>query len=214
MTLRRPCLRLGMLVSGGGRTVINLHEHIRAGELNATIEVVICSRTDALAVRRARDAGLGVEIVDRKSVPDPQFHDRIAELLRAAAVELVCMAGFYCLWRIPPDFAGRVINIHPALLPQFGGQGFYGDRVHQAVLASGAKESGCTVHLADDAYDHGPAILQRRVPVFENDTPATLASRVFEEECTAYPQAVAMFADGRWPLPYSPSGPGLRLPRE
>ena len=106
----------------------------------------------------------------------------------------MCMAGFSCLWRIPPGFEGRVINIHPALLPDFGGRGYYGLRVHEAVLAAGCKTSGCTVHYCDNEYDHGPTILQRTVPVLSDDTPDTLADRVFREERIAYPEAIRIVA--------------------
>jgi folate-dependent phosphoribosylglycinamide formyltransferase PurN len=107
------------------------------------------------------------------------------------------MAGFLRLWRIPSDFAGKVMNIHPALLPDFGGRGFFGDRVHRAVLDSGATETGCTVHFADNQYDQGPIILQRRAKVLPGDTPAKLADRVFEQERIAYPQAIRLFAARR-----------------
>ena len=107
------------------------------------------------------------------------------------------MAGFNTLWRIPTEYSGRVINIHPALLPEFGGAGFYGMRVHRSVIASGRGISGCTVHLCDNEYDHGPVILQREVPVLSSDTPETLSERVFEEECMAYPEAIRLFAEGR-----------------
>jgi folate-dependent phosphoribosylglycinamide formyltransferase PurN len=107
------------------------------------------------------------------------------------------MAGFLQLLRIPDDFAGRVLNIHPALLPAFGGQGMYGRRVHKAVLAAGVKESGCTVHVADNEYDHGPIVLQRTVEVRPDDTPEALADRVFAAECEAYPEAIRLFAEGK-----------------
>lgn len=190
-------LRIAGLVSGGGRTLLNIHECISRGELNARIALAICSRAHAPAVGRLRDAGIDVHIVDRATTPDPDFHERIAERLRDADIELVCMAGFFCMWRIPDDFAGRVINIHPALLPDFGGRGFYGDRVHQAVLSSGATESGCTIHFADNEYDHGPIILQRRVPVLESDTPASLSARVFEQELLAFPEVIRRIISGQ-----------------
>jgi phosphoribosylglycinamide formyltransferase 1 len=109
---------------------------------------------------------------------------------------LALMAGFLSLWEIPQDWRGRVMNIHPALLPKFGGQGMHGEHVHAAVLAAGEKESGCTVHFADNTYDTGPIIVQRRVPVLPGDTPDTLAARVFEQECLAYPEAIRMYARG------------------
>lgn len=192
-------LRLGALVSGGGRTVLNLHACIQRGELAAEIAIVISSRPRAAAIERCRAANLHVEVADRRALDDAAFHRRIAELLRSAGVELVCMSGFLSYWQIPADFAGRVINIHPALLPKFGGQGFYGDRVHRAVLAAGERESGCTVHFADDIYDHGPIIFQQRVPVQPDDTVESLAARVFAAEKQAYPEAIRMLIDGRVP---------------
>jgi folate-dependent phosphoribosylglycinamide formyltransferase PurN len=110
---------------------------------------------------------------------------------------LVCLAGFLQLLPVPEDFAGRVMNIHPALIPAFCGQGFYGHHVHEAALAYGVKVSGCTVHFADNVFDHGPIILQRAVPVLDGDTAETLAARVFDQECEAYPEAIRLFAEGR-----------------
>ena len=200
MGCARP-LRLGGLVSGSGRTVLNIHERIAAGELAARLEIVISSRPEARAVARCRQVGLRAEVVDRRRLDDTAFCQGIADLLREARVELVCMAGFLSFWQIPADFLGRVINIHPALLPAFGGKGLYGDRVHRAVLESGARESGCTVHFADNLYDHGPTILQRKVPVHADDDYEKLAARVFKEELIAYPQAIGMFIDGKCALP-------------
>src|SRR5262249_57402121 len=114
---------------------------------------------------------------------------RIFDLCRAAGSELVCLGGFLQLIRIPDDFRGRVLNVHPALIPAFCGKGYYGRRVHEAVLAYGAKVSGCTVHFADNEYDHGPIILQRVVPVLDDDTPDTLAARVHAQANEAYPAA-------------------------
>jgi formyltetrahydrofolate-dependent phosphoribosylglycinamide formyltransferase len=199
---RTSPLRLGLLVSGGGRTALNLHEHVQQGALAARIEVVVCSRGDAPGAQRCLDAGLPIEVVDRRFLADDGFHQRLTDVLASADIELVCMAGFLSFWRIPPQFAGRVINIHPALLPAFGGKGFYGDRVHRAVLASGMKETGCTVHFADNEYDHGPIILQRRVLVLPSDDVPTLAARVFAEELIAYPEAVRLFTTGVSPLPH------------
>ena len=110
------------------------------------------------------------------------------------------LAGFLALVKIPPDYKGRVINIHPSLIPSFCGKGFYGSKVHKAVLAMGAKVSGCTIHFADDAYDNGPIIAQRPVPVLEDDTVDTLAARVFKEECKALPEAITLYAEGRLKL--------------
>lgn len=189
--------RLGILLSGGGRTLQNIHDHIASDELPASIVCVISSKPDAYGVERARKIGLVTHVVSRKLTPDPLFHDSIAHHLSEAHVDLVCMAGFNTLWRIPSEYEGRVINIHPALLPDFGGKDHYGMRVHRAVIAAGRRISGCTVHVCDNEYDHGPIVLQRKVPVVPDDTPEMLADRVFEQECMAYPEAIRMFAEGR-----------------
>ncbi|NOT01338.1 MAG: phosphoribosylglycinamide formyltransferase [Phycisphaerales bacterium] len=190
-------LRLGILLSGSGRTFQNLHDRSAAGSLSATIACVIGSRPDAFGLERARRVGVPAIVVDRRTAPDDEFHERIAQNLIDASIDLVCMAGFNCLWRVPPAFTGRVLNIHPALLPEFGGPGFYGTRVHRAVLAAGRRESGCTVHFCDNEYDHGPILVQRRIPVMPDDTPDALAARVFEQECIAYPDAINLIAEGR-----------------
>jgi len=190
-------IRLGVLLSGGGRSLQYIHDAIQAGSLPAVIAVVIASRPDAFGLARAQHAGLEAVLVDRKACSADQFDRKIADALRRAEADLVCMAGFLCHWRIPPDFEHRVMNIHPALLPEFGGKGFYGHHVHEAILAAGRKVSGCTVHFADNEYDHGPIIVQRTVPVLPDDTADSLAARVFEQEKRAYPDAIRLFAAGR-----------------
>ncbi|GJM26243.1 MAG: phosphoribosylglycinamide formyltransferase [Phycisphaerae bacterium] len=198
----RSPLRIGALVSGGGRTVLNIAERICAGTLNASIDVVICSRKNAPAIERCRAVGLDVEIVSRAGQPQCAFDDQIGNALRNRKCDLVCMCGFYSLWNIPPEFAGRVVNIHPALLPAYGGKGYYGNHVHRAVLAAGETTSGCTVHYADNEYDHGPTLLQETVAIDPSDDAQTLAAKVFQKECVAYPKAIAMLSDGRAPLPH------------
>ena len=195
MSMSRDPLRLAVLISGGGRTLLNLHQRIVDGSLRAVITAVVSSRSGAAGVARSRDAGLTTVVVERRRLAPDAFQREVTQAI--AGVDLVCMAGFLSLWRIPDEFYGKVINIHPALLPEFGGAGMYGRRVHQAVLAAGKKVSGCTVHFCDNLYDHGPIILQRTVPVLADDTPDTLAARVFEQECVAYPEAVQLFVDGR-----------------
>ena len=191
-------LRLGVLISGGGRTLQNFVELIRRGELNAEIAVVISSLPDVKGVERARAAGLPGVIVRKKEHPDEaEFSRLIAEALDRYHVDLACQAGWTCFWRIPDRWLGRVMNIHPALLPKHGGKGFYGHHVHEAVLAAGETESGCTVHFANNEYDAGPIILQRKVPVLSGDNADTLAARVFEQEILAYPEAIRLFAEGR-----------------
>lgn len=187
-------IRLAALISGGGTTLQNLLDRVAAGTLHATVAGVVSSRADAVGVERARRAGVPVTVVPARS---PRFGDEVWSAVRAYSPELVCFAGWLHLLPIPDDFRHRVLNIHPALLPAFGGKGMYGRRVHEAVLAAGAKVSGCTVHFADDTYDTGPIVVQKCVPVKEDDDPATLAARVFAAECEAYPEAIALLAAGR-----------------
>lgn len=188
-------IRLAVLISGGGRTLLNLHERIQAGTLNAVIEVVVSSRADVKGVERSREAGLKTIVVERKKLEPGAYQDALTRAV--GDVDLVCMGGFLSLWTIPEEYTGRVMNIHPALLPEFGGHSMFGRRVHEAVLAAGKTVSGCTVHFCDNQYDHGPIILQRKVPVLPDDTPDTLAARVFEQECIAYPEGITLFAEGR-----------------
>jgi phosphoribosylglycinamide formyltransferase-1 len=176
--------RLGVLLSGGGRTLQNLLDRIRDGRLSATIACVVSDRPDALGLRKALDAGLPAV-----SLRDPE---RIWQYLRLHRCDLVCLCGYLRLLPIEKEFTGRVLNIHPALLPAFGGRGMYGHRVHEAVLKAGVAESGCTVHLCTDEYDQGAVLVQKRVPVLPGDTADTLAARVFAQECEAYPEAIEL----------------------
>ncbi len=194
---RSKPIRLGVLLSGGGRTLLNMLEGIKAGELPAEVAVVIASR-QCKGVERAAAAGLAVHVVPYRDMPDSAAYSaKLAGLLDDAAVDLVCLAGFLSFWEIPDRYLARVMNIHPALLPRFGGTGMYGHHVHEAVLAAGCKVSGCTVHLVNNEYDAGPIVVQKAVPVLEGDTPDTLAARIFEQECLAYPEAISLFAEGR-----------------
>jgi formyltetrahydrofolate-dependent phosphoribosylglycinamide formyltransferase len=198
MTSRAHPLRLAVLLSGGGTTLQNLLDRCADGRLPAEVVQVISSRPDAFGLELARRAGVPAAVVSRKEAGTlEEFSGRIFDLCRQARADLVCMAGFLQLLHIPDDFLGRVMNIHPALIPAFCGKGFYGQRVHEAVLAYGVKVSGCTVHFADNQYDHGPIILQRVVQVHDDDTPESLAARVHEEENEAYPEAIRLFAEGR-----------------
>jgi len=191
-------IRLGVLISGGGRTMMNILDCVKRGELNGEIAVVISSLSSVAGVGKARNAGLPVKVVRRKDDPDiDAFSGHIVKELDAAEVDLVVQGGWLCLWNIPPQYENRVMNIHPALLPSFGGKGMWGHHVHEAVLAAGCKVSGCTVHFCTNEYDRGPIIVQRTCPVADDDTPDTLAERVFEQECIAYPQAIRWFAEGR-----------------
>jgi formyltetrahydrofolate-dependent phosphoribosylglycinamide formyltransferase len=188
-------IRLAVLLSGGGTTLQNLLDRIADGRLKARIVLVVSSNPRAFGLQRAEKAGVPIVAVERQTcASDQQFSESIFGLCRRADVQLVCMGGFLKYLPIPDEFRHRVLNIHPALIPAFCGRGYYGHRVHEAVLASGAKVSGCTVHFADNEYDHGPIILQRVVPVLDDDTAESLAARVFEQECEAYPKAIQLFA--------------------
>jgi len=195
---KEKTIRLGVLLSGGGRTMINIQNQIEAGRLNAEIAVVISSRSTVKGVQRAKDLGLKPTIVRTKDFDDTgSFSRRIAEVLDEAKVELVVQAGWLCLWYIPPQYENRVMNIHPALLPGFGGRGMWGRHVHEAVLTAGCKVSGCTVHYCTNEYDRGPIILQRCCEVKDDDDADTLAARVFEQESITYPEAIRLFSQHR-----------------
>jgi formyltetrahydrofolate-dependent phosphoribosylglycinamide formyltransferase len=191
-------LRVAVLISGGGTTLLNFLKHREAGQLDIEIPIVIASRADCQGVERAKNAGLKCEAVNRREFDSvDSFSQTVFDLCREANAELVTLAGFLSLLKIPSDFKNRVMNIHPSLIPAFSGPGFYGHHVHEAVIARGAKFSGCTVHFADDEYDHGPIVLQRVIPVHDTDNADDVSERVFEAECEAFPEAIRMFASGR-----------------
>ncbi len=186
-----PARTVGVLVSGGGRSLENLAEQVAAGALDARLAVVVSNRADAGALERARRHGLPTVVVSHREHPDvEEFSARVFAALEEHGCELAVLAGFLRLLRIPPAWEGRVLNIHPSLLPAFGGKGYYGDRVHRAVLERGVQFTGCTVHYVTNEYDAGPVLLQRCVPVAPDDTVETLAARVFEEEKIALPEAI------------------------
>ncbi len=209
-------IKIAVLLSGGGRTLQNIIDHIKAGKLSAEVVVVIGSRPDAYGLERARKEKIETICVNYKEYREKKdtgvaaeqsfannskvknaFSRAINEHLSHYEIDLIVMAGFMHLFKADEKWNGRIMNIHPALIPSFCGKGYYGHHVHSAVLEYGAKISGCTVHLADNVYDRGPIILQGAVPVKDNDTPDTLAERVFEEECKLYPKAIQLFADGK-----------------
>jgi len=195
--LNRP-LKLAVLISGGGTTLTNFLEKQAAGELEIEVPLVIASRPDCGGIAKAKAAGLRCEVIIRRNYPDIHaFSTAIFDLCREAEVDLVTLAGYLSLIYIPDDFQYRVMNIHPALIPAFCGHGFYGHKVHEAVVARGVKVSGCTVHFADNEYDHGPIIGQQTVPVKGTDTPDQVAANVFQAECELYPQMIRLFAAGK-----------------
>lgn len=178
--------RLVVLLSGSGSTLQNLLDRCADGRLTATVAGVVSSRPDVFGVERARRAGVPVVVAEKTGRSEAAF-----AAARNWQAELVVCAGWIHLLKVPPDFRGRVLNVHPSLLPKFGGKGMYGRHVHEAVLAAGETESGCTVHLVDDTYDTGPVVLQARVPVLPGDTPDTLAERVQAAEREALPAGIA-----------------------
>ena len=192
-----PPIRLAVCVSGGGTSLQNLIDRVADGRLDATIVQVVAGRPGIRAIGRAEEAGIPVAVATRKGKALEAFSAEVFGPIRERKADLVVLAGFLSLVAIPEDYAGRVLNIHPSLIPAFSGHGFHGEAVHRAAVEMGVKLSGCTVHFADDAYDTGPIILQRPVPVLDDDTPATLAARVFDAECDALPEAITLFATGR-----------------
>lgn len=195
----RP-IYVGVLVSGQGTNLQAILDACAHGDVPAHVVVVVSNNPDAFALERARRAGVPAVFLDHRTFPSREaFEARLAEVLTAHGVELVCLAGFLRIlspWFVR-QFAGRIMNIHPALLPAFGGKGMYGERVHQAVLEAGVKVSGCTVHFVDEVPDGGPIILQAVVPVHDDDTPVSLAARIAGQEHRIYPEAIRLFAEGR-----------------
>lgn len=191
-------MKLAVLLSGSGRTLENIQQAIHSGQLHAEVVLVVSSNPKVYGVERAAKLGIPCVTVDRKAYAAAAAFSRdLWKHVSDSGAELVCLAGFLCLLTIPAAYRHKVVNIHPALLPAFGGQGMYGKHVHQAVLEAGCKVSGCTVHMADDTYDTGPILVQRTCPVLEDDTPDTLAARVFEQECIAFPEALKLLVEGR-----------------
>jgi len=185
-------IRAVVLLSGGGRTLENFLATKSAGSWTVDITAVVSSRADVRGVEIARENGLPCGIFRRKDYDSIDEHNAaINAWLKPYAPRIIILAGYLCLYIQPDWFTGPVVNIHPALLPKYGGRGFYGDRVHQAVLAAGDTETGCTVHLVDGQYDHGRILGQKKVPVVPGDDVETLAARVFAAECELYPEVIS-----------------------
>ena len=191
-------LRIAVLISGSGRTLKNFIALAADETLPLDIRLVISSTPQASGLQHAGEAGIATQTFERReSASDVAYGERVFSACRDAEVDYVLMAGFLKLVPVPDDFTGRVLNIHPSLIPAFCGHGMYGNRVHQAVLDYGAKVTGCTVHFVDNEYDAGPIIWQQPVPVFDDDTPDTLAVRVFEAEKEAYPHVLKLLSAGK-----------------
>lgn len=193
-------LRVGVLVSGAGTTLQALIDACLDDGFPARVVLVVSNTPGAFALERAQRAGIPAVVIDYRAHPSPaSFESALRQALDAARVDLVCLAGFLRI--LSPTFveafAGRMMNIHPALLPAFGGKGMYGDRVHAAVLRSGCRVTGCTVHFVTAVPDGGPIIAQVAVPVLDDDAVADVAARVHREELRLYPLVMRLFAEGR-----------------
>ena len=193
-------IKIGVLASGNGTNLQAIMDACNRGEIPGRVVVAVSNNPKARALGRARLAGIPAVAMHHRAFPDRDTFDaKLVAILHSYEVDLVCLAGF--LRVLGPSFIRqfpeRVMNIHPALLPAFGGLGMYGDRVHQTVLESGGRFSGCTIHFANEAPDGGPIILQAVVPVYDTDSAQTLAERVVAEEHRLYPEAVKLFAEGR-----------------
>lgn len=196
-SLRR--IRIAVFASGTGTTLQAIMDACVQGTISGDVVLVVSNVPGAGALARAQGAGIPAEVVNHRTSSQTEFEHRLLDLTTRYDVDLVCLAGFMRI--LSPScvrpLAGRVMNVHPSLLPAFGGKGMYGERVHTAVLAHGAKITGCTVHLVDESPDGGPIILQRAVPVADDDTAPSLAVRVQAQERQAYCEAISLFAQGR-----------------
>lgn len=193
-------IKLGIFASGRGSNFEAILKAIDRGELDAQAVVAISNKSTAGALGIARQWGVpAYHISIKQFASQDEFDDKLLSVLDEHGVELVVLAGYLKMLslRFVRHYRHRILNIHPALLPSFGGPGMYGERVHQAVLDHGCKVSGVTVHLVNETYDTGPPVLQRCVPVMDDDTAETLAARVLEVEHKIYAEAIQLFADGR-----------------
>jgi phosphoribosylglycinamide formyltransferase 1 len=197
-------LAIGVLVSGEGTTLDALAEMEAGGHLPARFALVVADRPHAPAIERARARGLPTLVLPTHGAPPEEWGARLTRELEAQGVELVVLAGFLSI--LPSSWVahwrGRAINLHPSLLPRYGGPGMYGRRVLEAVIAARERTTGATVHLVTDDIDGGPPLLQERVPVVPDDTPETLRARLAPVEVALLALAIRRFAEGSLPLPY------------
>lgn len=193
-------IKIAVLVSGSGTNLQSLIDNCESGFIPGKIRIVLSSKGDAYALERARKAQIETLVIERKNFSgDEEYSAVILKEVKARDIDLICLAGFLKKLgvNIVRAYRNKIMNIHPALLPEFGGSGMYGLNVHKAVLSSNNKYTGCTVHFVDEKYDHGQIILQEKIAVLENDTPETLAERVLKLEHKLYPEAVRLFALGK-----------------
>lgn len=190
--------RLAFFLSGTGGNALNLLRACREGRVPAEPVLAVASSPKAAGLAKLQAEGLPGRVVERKAYDsDDAYSEACYAACEAEGVDLICLAGWLKKLGVPPRWEGRILNIHPALLPAYGGPGMYGLHVHQAVLAAGERESGATVHLVDEQYDHGRILAQARVPVLPEDTPEDLQRRVYAAEMDLYPKALADFLRGR-----------------
>lgn len=190
--------KIAVLLSGSGTTLQNLIDRAADGALDVEIACVLSSRADVYGLERAQQAGIPTHVVARKSYGDAEsFSEAVWSTLAPYEVDLVVLAGFMSLLRIPPAYTNRVMNVHPSLIPAFSGKGMYGHHVHEAVIAKGVKLTGVTIHFVDNEYDQGPIILQAVVPIEDEDTPDSLGVRVQAKEREVYPVAIQLFVEGK-----------------
>ena len=203
---------IAVLISGRGRTLKNILDKVDEGKLDVAVKLVVASTPNASGIQYAEKANIPVAVVERSNFPDiTSFSEAVFSPCKRSRAKYVVMAGYLSLLEIPENFENRVLNIHPSLIPSFFGKGFFGRSVHEAALKKGVKVSGCTVHFVDNEYDNGPIILQKVVPVLEDDTTDSLSDRVlYDAEFVAYPEALQLLAEGRVRVEEVPSGAGIR----
>lgn len=190
--------KLAFFISGTGGNAMNLLRACREGRVAAEAVLGVASSLKAGGIVKLEAEGVPVVALERKAFgSDEAYSEACYAEAEARGAEVICLAGWLKKLWVPPRWEGRILNIHPGLLPRFGGAGMYGMHVHRAVLAAGERESGCTVHLVDNEFDHGRHLLERRVPVLPDDTPESLQARVYAEEMQAYPQALGAFLEAR-----------------
>lgn len=192
-------LKIAVLVSGGGTNLQSIIDHVEAGKIDAQIEAVISNNSKAYALERARQHNItALHMSAKKFGSQESLDEELLKVFEERGIDLIVLAGYMRLLSpvIVRRYKGRIINIHPGPLPEFGGTGMYGLKVHQAVIAAGLKESCATVHVVDEIYDHGPILLRRKVPVLPDDTPESLAARVLKVEHQVLPEVINMYAKG------------------
>jgi formyltetrahydrofolate-dependent phosphoribosylglycinamide formyltransferase len=192
--------KIAVFVSGGGSNFIAIHRQIIQGNILGKIVMVFSNNPNCGAIKFAEENSIPIFIINAARYPNAYTRDKfLLETCLKAEIDLICLAGFMKMLpqNIVKQYEYRILNIHPGLLPEFGGKGFYGTRVHEAVINTGKRESGATVHFVDEIYDHGPIILQKKVEVMETDTPESLAARVLKLEHELFPEVVKAFCENK-----------------